>query len=338
MRELAQQLLETAGRGTPAQPLGRSVLYACRREDGGPVLLVISECRKQLPGGFDGEELRLNDGALALVCPYSTVNAIALRRHYPWCVPLIPGGERPTVALDSWEAVAERLSVVRGTGLVPVFPASPSGELRAADAAVFSVFAAGFRDGFTVDGGRVSSVAGVEKALAESVGLVTLTPGGGNAVGDVAEYAGKRFVLDARDAVFFSRETAERCAARFGGVVETAAAVKAKRCAPFDLGVALNAEDVPAEAAHLYLVRELRRCGIDCSVVFPRYPDSPEEFRNAFRIHAAIAAMFGGYKLALPSAGIPPERFRELRRECGGMLHLEPDMAVWKQFAAYFPA
>ena len=334
MRELAQQLLETAGRGTPAQPLGRSVLYACRREDGGPVLLVVSECRKQLPGGFEGEELRLDDGALALVCPFLAVNAVALRRHFPWCAPLIPGGERSTVALGSPEEAAERLPLLRGSGLVPVFPASPCGGLSAADAAVFAVFSAGFRDGFAVDGGRVSSVAGVEKALAEGAGVVTLTPGGGNAAGEAAEYAGKQFILNARDAVFFSRETAELCAARFGGVVETAAAVKAKRCAPFDLGVALDAEEVPAETAHLYVVRELRRRGIDCSVVFPREPDSPE----VLRVHAAIAGMFGDYRLALPLAGISPERFRELRRECGGAFHLEPDMAAWKQFAAYFPA
>lgn len=334
MRGLAQQLLETKGEGTPAQPLGRSVVYACRREGGGPVLLVVSECRKQLPGGFEGEELRLDDGALALVCPFLTFNAVALRRHFPWCAPSIPGGERPTVALGSPEEAAERLPLLRGRGLVPVFPASPSGGLSAADAAVFAVFSAGFRDGFAVDGGRVSSVAGVEKALAEGAGVVTLTPGGGNAAGEVAEYAGRRFILNARDAVFFSRETAELCAARFGGVVEAAAAVKAKRTAPFDLGIVLDAADVPAEAAHLYLVRELRRRGIDCSVVFPDGADSAE----AFRVHAAIAAMYGAYRLALPLAGISPERFRELRRECGGAFHLEPDMAAWKQFAAYFPA
>ena len=334
MRELAQQLLETAGRGTPAQPLGRNVLYACRREDGGPVLLVVSECRKQLPGGFDGEELRLNDGAIALVCPFIAVNAVALRRHFPWCAPSIPGGERPTVALGSWEETAERLSLLRGRGLIPVFPASPREELRAADAATFLVFAAGFRDGFAVDGGRVSTVAGVEKALAEGAGAVTLTPGGEGVPGEVAEYAGKRFVLDSRDAVFFSRETAERCAARFGGTVETAAAAKAKRSAPFDLGIALDAKEIPADAAHLYVVRELRRRGVDCSVIFPEEPDLPE----AFRVHAAIAGMFGGYRLALPLAGMSPERFRELRRAYGGELHLEPDMAVWKQFAAYFPA
>lgn len=335
MRGLAQQLLETKGKGTPAQPLGRSVVYACRREGGGPVLLVVSECRKQLPGGFEGEELRLDDGAFALVCPFLTVNAIALRRHFPWCAPLIPGGERSTVALGSQEEeAAERLPLLRGSGLVPVFPASPRGGLSAADAAVFAVFSAGFRDGFAVDGGRVSSVAGVEKALAEGAGLVTLTPGCGNSAGEVAEYAGKRFILNARDAVYFSRETAELCAARFGGVVEAAAAVKAKRIAPFGLGIAPDAADIPAEAAHLYLVRELRRREIDCSAVFPGGADPA----GAFPVHAAISAMYGAYRLALPLAGISPERFRELRRECGGAFHLEPDMAAWKQFAAYFPA
>lgn len=332
MRELAQQLLDTAGKGVPAQPLGRSVLHACRREDGAPALLVVSECRKRFPGGFEGEELRLDDGALALVCPYSAVNAAALRRHFPWCAPQVPGGGRPTVALGSWEETAERLSAVRGTGLVPVFPPFSEGGLCAADAAVFAVFAAGFRDGFAVDGGRVSTAAGVEKALADGAGLITLTPGKDGA-GEIAEYAGKRFVLDPRDAVWFSRETAERCAARFGGMAETAAAVRAKRSA-FHLGIALDAGDIPAEAAHLYAVRELRKRDIDCAVVFPRAPDSPEEFH----LHAAIARMFGGYKLALPLAGISPARFRELRRECGGPLHVEPDMAAWKQFAAYFPA
>jgi len=118
--------------------------------------------------------------------------------------------------------------------------------------------------------------------------------------------------------------------------VEAAAAAKAKRSG-FDLGVALDGE-APQAAAHVYVLRELHRRGIDCAAAFPRYPDSPDGLRNAFRLHAEIAKTFGDGKPALPLAGIPPELFGGLRRECGGWFHLEPDAAAWEQFGAYFPA
>lgn len=335
MKNLAQQLLNTSGKGFPAQTLGRSVFHVCNGEDGERVLLVVSDCRKHFPHGFEGDELRLDDGGVALACPYTADNAAALRRHFPWCVARVPGSGHSSVALGPWPNVEEQLGLVAGTGLVPVFSASSCEPLRPADAAVFSVFSAGYRDGFAVDSGCFSS-ADQEPVPLDRGGIVTLTPGG-SGTGDGSEYADRCFVLDPNHAVKFTREAASRCAARFGGVVNAAVAMKEKRSAAA-LGISLEAEDVPPEAAHLYVIRELHRRGVDCSVVFPRYPDSPKAFREAFRLHASIAKAFGGHKLALSLSGIAPEEFRELHHECDGMLHLQPDTAVWEHFTAYFPA
>ncbi|MPN33312.1 hypothetical protein SDC9_180797 [bioreactor metagenome] len=185
-----------------------------------------------------------------------------------------------------------------------------------------------------MDGGRVSSAAALERTLAEGAGVVTLTPGRKHVPATEEEYAGKRFVLNSRDAVSVSRAEAESCAAPLGGLAEIAAA----RRGGFDLGVGLDDGEEPTPyAAHLCAVRELRKRNVDCAVLFLRYPEAAEPFRERFRIHAEIARMYGGYKLGLRLSGISPALFRELRRECGGLLHLEPDAAAWKQIEAYFP-
>ncbi len=334
MKEFAQKLLTKIGKTNsdkgPLQSLGRSsILTVCADR----TLLVVSDCRKTLPDGFEGEELRLDDGGIALCCAFSPGNAAALRRHYPWCAPRVPGGNQSTIGLGSWDDVAERLTLAWTNGLIPVFPAKTESDLRSADEATFAVFAAGYRDGFAVDGGRVSAIAGIEKPLAEGAGIVTLTPGGRPAA-DVSEYAGKRFVLNPQDALFVSREAAERCGGLYGGIVEISVA---KRLV-FDLGIALDDGESPTPGiAHIYTVRELRKCGVDCAVVFLQYGDTPEEIRASFRLHTAIYLVLGGYRLCLRPGSMSPELFQELRREHGGALHLEAEEAVWKQFRAYFP-
>jgi len=352
MREFAQKLLTAMGkddavlRRLPPEPgvfspvpgslhrLGKNLLLTGIREGMGRVLLIVSECRKQQPDGFEGEEFRLDDGGVALCCADSHRNAVALRNHFHWCAPSVAGGGRPTVELGSGDEIAAQLQAVRGTGLTPVLPVS-------ADRAVFEIFANDYRDGFVIDGGRTAAAAGLEKALADGAGFVTLVSGTGETAGTPEEYAGKRFVLNSQTAVVIGPDAAERCVARFGGLVGLAAAACSfpggKRAA-FDPGIGLDDDDTPTPpAAHLYVIRELRKRNIDCAVLFPRYPEKPEEFDRSFRLHLAIARVYGDYKLALPLAGIPPERFRELRGEAGEMLHFIPDTAVWKQFGAYFP-
>ncbi|HCH85645.1 MAG TPA: hypothetical protein DFL85_09035, partial [Lentisphaeria bacterium] len=153
-----------------------------------------------------------------------------------------------------------------------------------------------------------------------------------------ADYAGKHFITEDRQAFFFNSETAGACVARFGTLADFAAKVRAlpfgKRGA-FGLGIALDGGPEPTcPAEHLFVIRELRRRNLEISILFLRWPEEPEAFASAFRQHVSIARTFGGYRLAVPFS-------RELPANGSGrceMLHLAPDGEPIEQIQAHFQA
>lgn len=314
--------------------LGRSAVLA-GSEDGVPLLLVIADSRRRLPDGFEGEQTALADGGVLLRCGHSAANAAALRRHFPWCAPSAP----PACALSAGVRLdgeaAERIGLFARNGVFPVL----SGDGTAAVRAVFEIFSCDCRSGYAVDGGRAGTVSACEAALTGGATFITLSPSPAPAAPSAAaDYAGKHFITEDRQAFFFNSETAGACVARFGTLADFAAKVRAlpfgKRGA-FGLGIALDGGPEPTcPAEHLFVIRELRRRNLEISILFLRWPEEPEAFASAFRQHVSIARTFGGYRLAVPFS-------RELPANGSGrceMLHLAPDGEPIEQIQAHFQA
>lgn len=325
-----RMLLAGAGSAFPFDPesvhkLGLSVVLTAgsgaeRR------LLVVADCNKRLPDGFEGERFALDDGGVLLCGAFSAVNAAALRRHFPWCAPKqLPGGGR-TVGFGAGEGAGERLCAVRSELLFPVFSA-------ASDEAVFLVFSGDFRNGYGVDGGRVSTLSGAERAFASGATVVLLRPSGGDGS---EEYAGKQFVLSGGRLEAFDRSSAEHCCFRCGGLAGFAAklaAAGAKR----DLGIALDESEEPTTPAeHLFAVRELRKRNVDFSILFLRWPEEPAAFEEMLRRHAAVARTFEGYRLAVPLEKVPSGLHSLVGRQCGEMLHMVLGEAAGGEFKTHF--
>lgn len=313
--------------------LGRSALLT-GSEEGVPCLLVVSERRRDVPDGFDGERTLLPDGGVLLRCGYSEVNASALRRYFPWCAPTgLPAcGISAEVRLDG--EAPERISLLSRYGVFPLL----SGEGAVAVQAVFEIFSCDCRSGYALDGGRAGTLSFCEEALDAGATFFTLSPPLGTADSSVAsDYAGKHFITEDGHAVFFHSETAEECASRFGGVVEFAAKVHAlfsgKR--GFAPGIALDDGAEPTRPTeHLFVMRELRKRNLGISILFPRWPKDSTAFSAAFRQHAAIASTFGGYRLAVPFGRDFPER----RSAVCEMLHLTQMRESIGQIRAHFQA
>ena len=269
--------------------LGQSVVLTAGTP-GERHLLVVADCGKRLPDGFEGERIALDDGGVLLCCGFSAANAAALRRHFPWCAPKPVPGMGRTAGFELDGKARERLEAVRQAHGFPVITGWP-------DEVVFFLFAADFRSGYAVNGGRASVPAEAERLFRSGATLVVLRPCG--APGKEADYAGKRFVLGS-ELVAFDGKTAASCCAGCGGLAGFAGKLGAdeRRCS---LGIALDEGAEPTlPEEHLFVVREMRRRNVDFAILFPRWPEEPAAFGVLLRRHVAIVRTFGGYRIAVP--------------------------------------
>ena len=122
------------------------------------------------------------------------------------------------VVVDSYALTPAWLEAVRQAHGFPVITGWP-------DEVVFFLFAADFRSGYAVNGGRASVPAEAERLFRSGATLVVLRPCG--APGKEADYAGKRFVLGS-ELVAFDGKTAASCCAGCGGLAGFAGKVESK--------------------------------------------------------------------------------------------------------------
>ena len=284
-------------------------------------LLVVADCGKRLPDGFEGERSALDDGGVLLCGAFTAANAAALRRHFPWCAPKAVPATGRTAGIVLGGGARERLDAVRNAGCFPVISGWP-------DEAVFFLFAADFRRGYAVNGGRASTSAEAEGLFRSGATLVVLRPCG--ASGMEEEYAGKRFVSGS-ELVEFDGDSARRCSAACGGLAELAGK-PASGAVRGSLGVALDEGAEPTTPQeHLFAVREMRKRNVDFAILFPRWPEDPAEFGTMLRRHAAIARTFGGYRISIPENRC--DMVCEMEAE---LVHLEPGTASGADFTSHF--
>ncbi|MFN8497093.1 MAG: tagaturonate epimerase family protein [Anaerolineae bacterium] len=103
---------------------------------------------------------------------------------------------------------------------------------------------------------------------------------------------------------------------------------------PFELEVSVDETDTPTtHAQHLYIARELRRLRVRWVSLAPRYIGRFEKgvdyigdlaaFESDFAVHAAIARVYGPYKLSLHSGSDKFSVYPIAARQTRGVVHLK---------------
>ena len=116
--------------------------------------------------------------------------------------------------------------------------------------------------------------------------------------------------------------------------------LKAARGDEFDLEISIDETSSPTlPSHHLFIVRELRRRGVEFSSLAPRfigefqkaidYIGDLAEFDRQFKIHALIARNYGNYKISVHSGSDKFAVYPTVGRETRHYLHLKTAGTSW---------
>ena len=207
--------------------VGNAVVMMCR-DDEKKYLLITAAGDRDLPAGFEGEKMVLDNKAVAVKGELTAANAAALRKYFPWTAPKSLRNVRTTVGCGDRLGLATtgHIRAARKVQISPVLAQQSMRELtmtgrtfrNVVDDACFLVFAEDYRDGYGADGDHLKTIKDIDTALAVGMPMITLDlsdvmnaaagdwdaaavdkafaelPAGLRDLVD-AEYAGKNFVL-----------------------------------------------------------------------------------------------------------------------------------------------
>ena len=110
--------------------LGNAAVMMARDEEK-RFIIVVADCCKDMPCGFEGETSQLADGGVALVGALTAENAAALRKHFPWCAPRSLRNERTTIGCGDRLGLASfgHIKAARKVRLIRFSPSSPCANL-----------------------------------------------------------------------------------------------------------------------------------------------------------------------------------------------------------------
>ena len=233
------------------------------------------------------------------------------------------------------------------------------------DDAVWGVFQEGWREGFGADADHLKTPADVDVCAAAGYTFYTIDPG--DHVDDSANEAPlslleekaaalpwdvlasspadlvSRLADQAIDlgefSVTLSRTDVLRSAAKYGRpvahtveMVRHLAQVMPDR--PYEVEMSVDeTETVTSLAEHIYIATELRRLGVQCVSLAPRYVGTFEKgvdyigdlavFEESFKQHFAVSQAFGPYKLSLHSGSDKFSVYPIATRIAGSLVHLK---------------
>ncbi|MCI0423134.1 MAG: tagaturonate epimerase family protein [Acidobacteria bacterium] len=233
------------------------------------------------------------------------------------------------------------------------------------DDALFGVFQEGWRDGFGADADHLKTAADIDLCAAAGYTFYTIDPGEyvDNAANSapaeilrqkvealpwnelesnwksVEDQLGRKPVDLGEFKLAISAEELRRAAVKYGRVV--AHTVKMYRHLahvmgprPFELEMSVDETDaVTSLPEHLYIAHELRRLGVRCVSLAPRYVGTFEkgvdyignldEFEQSFAQHLAVSKTYGPYKLSLHSGSDKFSVYPIAARVAGELVHLK---------------
>jgi hypothetical protein len=233
------------------------------------------------------------------------------------------------------------------------------------DDAMWGVFQEGWREGFGADADHLKSLADVDLCAAAGYTLYTVDPGehvDNRANTDSPEMLRQKvqalpwLVLDGAPDdlqrrladrsidcgsfnVTISREELLRAAAKYGRalahtVIMYRHLLVVMNQRPFELEMSVDeTETVTTLAGHIYIAHELKRLGVKCISLAPRYVGDFEKgvdyigdvsaFEQSFARHLAVAQTFGPYKLSLHSGSDKFSIYPVAARVADDLVHLK---------------
>ena len=234
------------------------------------------------------------------------------------------------------------------------------------DDATWGVLQEGYRDGYAADADHLKSVADLEACVAAGFTMFTVDPGDhvddAAAAADAdglatrfaalpwaaletspeacrATYLARTGPLADGHATEFSEETLARAAAKYGAAVAHAVALyrrlaELKGAEPFDFEVSVDETATPTSPLeHYYVAAELRRLGVRCTSLAPRfvgefekgidYQGDLEALDRSLADHAAIARALGKYKLSIHSGSDKFSVYPLAADRTGGAVHVK---------------
>ncbi|MHC4982708.1 MAG: tagaturonate epimerase family protein [Planctomycetota bacterium] len=233
------------------------------------------------------------------------------------------------------------------------------------DAATWGVFQEGFAEGFGADADHLQTAEDIDATAAAGFTIFTIDPGAhvvqeadrldsaGLAdsyasldfetleisPGDLkAAYAGKRFGLDGGGEIAFDAEIFLKAAVKYGSAIAHTVSMyrrlRRRAAGAFELEVSVDETESPTSAAeHYFIAGELKRLGVGCASIAPRFIGAFEKgvdyigdlgaFRESFAEHVAVMRTLGPYKISIHSGSDKFSIYPIVAELTEGMVHLK---------------
>src|SRR5574340_814910 len=228
------------------------------------------------------------------------------------------------------------------------------------DDAMWGVLREGWRDGFGADADHLKTFQNIESCFAAGFTFFTIDPGdhvdnraetaGLNELTALVEalpaelksetgaYLNHKYDLEGR-ILRFTEQTLYRAMVKYGRAVLFVASMyhhleNLAGSRPFELEVSVDETEKPtSHAEHIYIASELKRLGVQWVSLAPRfvgrfekgvdYIGSTADFEADIAGHAAIARVFGPYKLSIHSRSDKYSIYPAAARQTHGLVHLK---------------
>jgi hypothetical protein len=337
--------------------------YFLARKPGGKVLGILGNA-----AGFGGKK----QGDVTL-CPLTAANAAVLREKLPWLRPQPLGlqtsagcGDRLGLATPGHVRAVRHFS-----GIAPIFAQQSMREnartgrspQQVVDDALWGIFQEGWREPWGADADHLKTTDDVDLCVAAGYTFFTIDPGDhvdneahtaplevlkdkihalpwdqleDSPQGLHARYLNRRFEVEGF-ALEFDQTTLARAAAKYGrAIAHTVRMYRhlAAQTEDFELEMSVDETETPTSIEeHFFIASELKRLGVQCVSLAPRYIGRFEkgvdyigdlaEFEAQLAKHAAIARVLGPYKLSIHSGSDKFSIYSIFARHTRGLVHLK---------------
>jgi hypothetical protein len=270
-------------------------------------------------------------------------------------------------------ATPGHVRAVRRSGMAPIFAQQSMREnertgrtpQQVMDDAIWGVFQEGWREGFGADADHLKTPAHIDLCAAAEYTFYTIDPGeyvDNSADSDEPDVLRQKAhelpwdVLESSPAdlekrlasspidlgtceLVIGHEELLRAAAKYGRAVAHTVKMhrhlkQAMNGRPFEFEMSVDeTETVSSLAEHIYIAGELKRLGVKCISLAPRYVGDFEKgvdyigdlhkFEQSFALHLAVSQTFGPYKLSLHSGSDKFSIYPIAARVAGELVHLK---------------
>lgn len=341
--------------------LNGSFLFMCRNQKE-KYLVVIG--KKGICEKFEGKKIGDIDNLDVILCPLSHTNCETIKVLFDLkpkaCTKKTSFGFGDRLGI----ATAAHVLAVKNYDIFPIFAQQSVRELSRTqrtfkdvlNSAVWGIFESGYKEQFGADADHVKQVDDLLKAAYEGYSMYTLDPS--DYVRDVnkmnqkeiaefyqshprrreleAKYVGKTFTLS-KEKFVMDEENFVKIFVTYIDVIEHVVkcydALKGVR-KDFDLEVSIDETSTPTTPmAHLFIVQELRRRGVDFQTLAPRFVGQWQKgidyigdlpfLEKEISIHSEIAKILSGYRLSLHSGSDKFSVYPIFAQYTEGNLHIK---------------